>query len=72
MYDRLPNFGLVRAGVAPDHQKDKSVQKAYDKSAQLPTSVLWARRIRFRYQFERFKKALPSGNVLTGAPLIEI
>ena len=37
MYDRLPTpFGLVRAGVAPDHQKDKSVQKAYDKSAQLP------------------------------------
>ena len=26
MYDRLPSpFGLVRAGVAPDHQKDKSV-----------------------------------------------
>ena len=34
MYDRLPTpFGLVRAGVAPDHQKDKSVQRAYDKSA---------------------------------------
>ena len=29
MYDRLPTpFGLVRAGVAPDHQKDKSVQRA--------------------------------------------
>ena len=37
MYDRLPTpFGLVRAGVAPDHQKDKTVQRAYDKSAQLP------------------------------------
>ena len=37
MYDRLPTpFGLVRAGVAPDHQKDKSVQRAYDKSAQMP------------------------------------
>ena len=37
MYDRLPTpFGLVRAGVAPDHQKDKSVQRAYDKSAQNP------------------------------------
>ncbi|HAK53669.1 MAG TPA: NADP oxidoreductase [Gammaproteobacteria bacterium] len=34
MYDRLPTpFGLVRAGVAPDHQKDKSVMRAYDKSA---------------------------------------
>ena len=37
MYDRLPTpFGLVRAGVAPDHQKDKSVQRAYDKSAKQP------------------------------------
>ena len=37
MFDRLPTpFGLVRAGVAPDHQKDKSVQRAYDKSAQHP------------------------------------
>ena len=35
MFDRLPTpFGLVRAGVAPDHQKDKSVTRAYDKSAQ--------------------------------------
>ena len=37
MYDRLPTpFGLVRAGVAPDHQKDKSVMRAYDKSAANP------------------------------------
>ena len=29
MYDRLPTpFGLVRGGVAPDHQKIKSVTKA--------------------------------------------
>lgn len=34
MFDRLPTpFGLIRAGVAPDHQKDKSVTRAYDKSA---------------------------------------
>jgi len=31
MYDRLPTpFGLVRGGVAPDHQKIKSVTKAFD------------------------------------------
>lgn len=37
MFDRLPTpFGLVRAGVAPDHQKDKSVMRAYDKSATNP------------------------------------
>ena len=30
MFDRLPTpFGLVRAGVAPDHQKIKSVTKAF-------------------------------------------
>lgn len=35
MYERLPTpFGLVRAGVAPDHQKYKTVTRAYDKSAQ--------------------------------------
>ncbi len=34
MYDRLPTpFGLVRFGVAPDHQKIKSVTKAYDRIA---------------------------------------
>jgi len=34
MFDRLPTpFGLVRGGVAPDHQKIKAVTKAYDKIA---------------------------------------
>ena len=34
MYDRLPTpYGLVRAGVAPDHPKIKSVTRAYDKTA---------------------------------------
>ena len=37
MFDRLPTpYGLVRAGVAPDHQKDKSVTRAYEKSAVAP------------------------------------
>ena len=41
VYDRLPTpFGLVRGGVAPDHQKIKSVAKAYDRVAKNP---------RFRY-----------------------
>jgi ferredoxin/flavodoxin---NADP+ reductase len=35
--DRLPTpFGLVRLGVAPDHQKIKSVTKIYDKIATHP------------------------------------
>ncbi len=37
MFDRLPTpFGLVRGGVAPDHQKIKSVTKAYDRIAAHP------------------------------------
>ncbi len=37
MYDRLPMpFGLVRSGVAPDHQKIKSVAALYDKLASRP------------------------------------
>jgi len=37
MFDRLPTpYGLVRGGVAPDHQKIKSVTKAYDRIASHP------------------------------------
>lgn len=37
MVDRLPTpFGLVRFGVAPDHQKIKSVTAAFDKIAANP------------------------------------
>ena len=37
MLDRLPTpFGLVRGGVAPDHQKIKAVTAAFDKIAGLP------------------------------------
>ncbi|MFN2176723.1 MAG: FAD/NAD(P)-binding protein, partial [Anaerolineales bacterium] len=34
LFDRLPTpYGLVRGGVAPDHQKIKSVTKVYDRTA---------------------------------------
>lgn len=37
MFDRLPTpYGLVRGGVAPDHQKIKSVTAAYDRIAANP------------------------------------
>src|SRR5882672_6670999 len=37
LFDRLPTpFGLVRLGVAPDHQKIKSVTVAFDKVAANP------------------------------------
>jgi ferredoxin--NADP+ reductase len=35
MYERLPTpYGLVRGGVAPDHQKIKSIVSVYEQSAQ--------------------------------------
>ncbi|MFZ5624909.1 MAG: FAD-dependent oxidoreductase [Gemmatimonadota bacterium] len=38
MFDRLPTpFGLVRGGVAPDHQKIKAVTRVYDRLASHPT-----------------------------------
>ncbi|HET7341079.1 MAG TPA: FAD-dependent oxidoreductase [Methylomirabilota bacterium] len=37
VYDRLPTpYGLVRAGVAPDHQKIKAVTATFDKTASHP------------------------------------
>jgi ferredoxin/flavodoxin---NADP+ reductase len=37
LFDRLPTpFGLVRAGVAPDHPKIKSVTRVFDKIAVRP------------------------------------
>ena len=37
MYDRLPvPFGLVRFGVAPDHEKIKNVTRVYEKVARNP------------------------------------
>ena len=37
MFDRVPTpFGLVRGGVAPDHQKIKTVTKAYTQTAAKP------------------------------------
>jgi ferredoxin--NADP+ reductase len=37
LYDRLPTpYGLVRTGVAPDHQKIKTVTRAFDKIAAHP------------------------------------
>src|SRR4051794_23982184 len=34
LYDALPTpFGLVRAGVAPDHPKIKNVTRVYEKTA---------------------------------------
>jgi ferredoxin--NADP+ reductase len=38
MFERLPTpYGLVRAGVAPDHQSIKTVTRVYEKTAARPT-----------------------------------
>src|ERR687889_2111075 len=37
VFDRLPTpWGLVRAGVAPDHPKIKAVSRVYEKTAAHP------------------------------------
>ena len=37
LFDRLPTpYGLVRGGVAPDHQKIKAVIRQYEKIASRP------------------------------------
>jgi ferredoxin--NADP+ reductase len=47
MFDRLPSpYGLVRYGVAPDHQKMKAVTKVYAKVASDP-SVRWFGSVEF-------------------------
>src|SRR4051794_41612693 len=46
LYEALPTpFGLVRAGVAPDHPKIKSVTRVYEKTAgtrRSGTSAAWS------------------------------
>lgn len=43
LFDRLPSpYGLVRSGVAPDHQKLKQVIKLYEKIAESPDFMLLA------------------------------
>ena len=38
MFDRLPTpYGLVRGGVAPDHQNIKAVTRVFEKTAARPT-----------------------------------
>lgn len=47
LFDRLPTpYGLVRFGVAPDHQEVKRVTKVYAKTAELP-SVRWFGGVQF-------------------------
>jgi ferredoxin/flavodoxin---NADP+ reductase len=42
IFEKLPTpYGLVRAGVAPDHQQIKSVSKIYEKLAQNPRFRFW-------------------------------
>ena len=39
LFDRLPTpYGLVRLGVAPDHQKIKFVTNAFERSPPAPAS----------------------------------
>ncbi len=63
MFDRLPTpFGLVRGGVAPDHQKIKSVTRIYDRIAGHP-------RFRFFGNVE-FGRDLSIGDLLGHYPAV--
>ena len=45
LFERLPTpWGLVRAGVAPDHPKIKSVTRLYERTAEHPRLRLFAQR----------------------------
>ena len=69
--ERLPTpFGLVRAGVAPDHQRTKQVTRAYEKTALDPSvnyygNVEIGRDISL-FELRRFYDAVV---LTTGAPL---
>ena len=56
MYDRLPTpFGLVRAGVAPDHPKIKSVTRVYEKVAANPNFRFFGVSLHVRYLYSNMK-----------------
>ena len=49
LFDRLPTpYGLVRGGVAPDHQKIKSVTRIYERTAARPSPFPRQRPVRPR------------------------
>ena len=62
--DRLPTpYGLVRGGVAPDHQHTKSVMKSFAQTAQLPGfeffgNVLLGRDVHVADLLERYHQVL--------------
>ena len=78
MIDRLPTpWGLVRSGVAPDHQKIKSVSKVFEKVAKMEGFRLFAnvelgkdvslKDLRERYDAVVLATGSPKGRKL-GAP----
>lgn len=75
LYDRLPTpFGLVRYGVAPDHQKIKSVTAAFDRIASNPRfrffgNVELGRDVSFDDLKEYYHQVLFSTGAQTDRPL---
>ncbi len=75
LFDALPTpYGLVRAGVAPDHPKIKSVTRIYDRTAQHPDFRFFggveigvdvtARELLERYHAVVYEIGTPTGNRL--------
>ena len=58
LFERLPTpWGLVRAGVAPDHPKIKSVTKLYERTAEHPRLRLFANVEFGRHIFRQTERA---------------
>ena len=58
VFDRLPTpYGLVRGGVAPDHQKIKSVIRVYEKIAANPAVRLRMKGVLYDLRAERVTQA---------------
>jgi ferredoxin/flavodoxin---NADP+ reductase len=75
LFDALPTpYGLVRAGVAPDHPKIKSVTRMYERTAQHPAfrffggvevgSAVTAAELRERYHAVVYAVGTPTDNRL--------
>ncbi len=69
--ESLPTpFGLVRAGIAPDHEKTKSVMRAYERTALAePVAYFGNIQVGRDIEFDRLREIYDAVVVAVGAPL---
>ena len=68
--DRLPTpYGLVRGGVAPDHQSTKAVQRVFERTATRPgVRFLGGIEVGSRVSYDELKAAYDAVVIAIGAP----